>query len=65
MGILAFGLSTPKSLAIACGVIVSAWGPTEIALYLWVSDHMLHTILTNLSFDQIPGYFDKKEKYQP
>jgi len=34
MGVLAFGLSSPRSLAIACGVLVCAWGPVQIAVYL-------------------------------
>eukprot|EP01038_Epipyxis_sp_PR26KG_P008044 gene8044-10899_t len=34
MGILAFGLSAPRKLAIACGVLTCAWGPLQIALYL-------------------------------
>jgi len=37
MGVLAFGLSKPQTLAIACGVIVSAWGPVQILVYLRVS----------------------------
>lgn len=36
MGVLAFGLSSPRSLAIACGVLVCAWGPVQIAVYLKV-----------------------------
>lgn len=33
-GVLTFGLKEPKSLAIACGVLVSAWGPLQIAIYM-------------------------------
>lgn len=78
MGVLAFGLSTPRDLAIACGVLVAAWGPLQILIYLKVSkssrnnDHLSTSLFTVfysfLSFpfsDQWPEYFDHKEKYNP
>ena len=37
IGIFAFGLPNPRNLAIACGVIVAAYGPFCILLSLAVS----------------------------
>ncbi len=36
MGILCFGLSVNKNMAIACGVIVCAWGFLQMGLYMKV-----------------------------
>jgi hypothetical protein len=45
MGVLAFGLSTPRTLAIACGVLVAAWGPLQIVIYLKVNNHSIIYVL--------------------
>lgn len=37
MGILAFGLSTPRTMAVATGVVVAFWGAFQILVYLYVS----------------------------
>jgi hypothetical protein len=70
MGVLAFGLSTPRPLAIACGVLVAAWGPLQIAIYLKVIANFSSSLFVEIFFKfmmciQWPEYFDHKEKYNP
>lgn len=73
MGVLAFGLdpsgSEARSLSLACGVLVCAWGFILILFYFKVTISyacLLYSSLISLSLAlQFPQYFDKLEKYQP
>ena len=41
IGIFAYGLPNPRNLAIACAVIVAAYGPFCVLLHLMVSSQFL------------------------
>ena len=41
IGIFAYGLPNPRNLAIACAVIVAAYGPFCVLLHLMVSHQIL------------------------
>jgi hypothetical protein len=65
-GVLAFGLSSPRTLAIWCGVLVAAWGPAQILVYLKVFFGSFILLFQFLFYClQFPQYFDHKEKYNP
>lgn len=71
VGILCFGLTSPRSLAIACGILVAAWGVSSILIAMKVGRanfcffaFIQLNIFSRVGF-QWPEYFDKKEKYIP
>jgi hypothetical protein len=39
MAIMSFGLTQPKDVALACGIIVGTWGPVQVAYYCRFPDH--------------------------
>jgi Mn2+/Fe2+ NRAMP family transporter len=39
MAVICFGLSEPKDVSLACGIIVGVWGPVQFAYFLRFPDH--------------------------
>ena len=39
MAVICFGLSEPKDVSLACGIIVGVWGPAQFVYFLRFPDH--------------------------
>ena len=65
IAILAFGLTSPKTLSIATGVVVGFVGLVQMGFYLKVSFQLNLSPSYLFVVQQFPNYYDAKEKYQP
>ena len=51
MAILVFGLSQPRTLVLACGIIVACWAPVQLLYYMRFPDH----------FDKVTKYDPRED----